>query len=283
MTKKKIFTLIVLIASIEIIFTYGQSTSQPNTNILESVLNKARIYCDRLDRIALYFTCTEEILETIYEPFRVPAFKSGWKKIENKYAFDYQLIKRNETTKIEDQRILVKKNGKKSSEEEKPVSLDRFSFGKVVYGPIGLFGYEAQIYNNYIIEKETAALWGRKVAIVKATPKNPEKEKWLYGLAWIDKETGSILKIEWEGASMGNYKIALDLAEKMDAEPIIQVISQYEYEKNGIRFPSFFNIKEDYLQRSPVWGTGARKINKSELIVTYRDYKYFTVETSVKY
>jgi len=285
MVKKKVTLLIIclcLAASVELLFSYSQSKNQSEISILEGILNKAREYCERLNRIALYFTCMEDVSETIYEPFRVPTFKSGWKALENNYVYDYQLIKKTETDKIEERRFLVQKNGKKATGDEKPLSTERFFFETVVFGPIGLFGYEAQIYNNYSPEKETTSLWGRMVYVINTVPRVPDKAKWQYGRAWIDKETGGILKIEWNGTSLGNYEAVLKIAEKLDAKPLIKFESQYEYEKNGIRFPSRFTVNEDYQQRSPFWGTGARVINKSKLIAIYRDYKFFTVETIVK-
>jgi hypothetical protein len=46
-------------------------------------------------------------------------------------------------------------------------------------------------------------------------------------------------------------------------------------EKNGIRFPSRYFVKESYINPS------RGKLTLSETTVTYSDYKFFTVETEV--
>jgi len=58
---------------------------------------------------------------------------------------------------------------------------------------------------------------------------------------------------------------------------IIIFSSEYSFEKNGIRFPSKYTVKENYIH--PIWLT----ITKSVTNVTYSGYKFFTVETEVSF
>ena len=56
--------------------------------------------------------------------------------------------------------------------------------------------------------------------------------------------------------------------------------SEYRFEKNGIRFPSKYTVKEHYI-RPNEYKTGMEKLAKSEIEVNYKDYKFFVVETEV--
>jgi hypothetical protein len=53
-------------------------------------------------------------------------------------------------------------------------------------------------------------------------------------------------------------------------------MTEFDFEKNKIRFPSKFLLEEEYIR--PEGG----RYKKSEIIVRYKDYKFFTVETEVK-
>jgi len=55
------------------------------------------------------------------------------------------------------------------------------------------------------------------------------------------------------------------------------LVSEYKVEKNGIRFSSRYFIEEAYI------GKKGKKFISSETTVIYRDYKFFTVETEIKY
>ena len=57
----------------------------------------------------------------------------------------------------------------------------------------------------------------------------------------------------------------------------IEFFAEYALEKNGIRFPSKYSVTETY-----VFPNG-RKFTRTVIDVTYEDYKFFTVETEVKY
>lgn len=62
----------------------------------------------------------------------------------------------------------------------------------------------------------------------------------------------------------------------MGARPSINFISEYAYEKNGIRFPSQYLVKEEYIH------PGMGRILVSETKVVYNDYRFFIVETEVE-
>jgi len=75
---------------------------------------------------------------------------------------------------------------------------------------------------------------------------------------------------------MSDFERAEKEAKKMGARPQITLTSEYAFEKNGIRFPSRYIIREEYIH--PNWG----KEKKSEITVVYKNYKFFTVDTEIK-
>jgi len=213
-------------------------------------------------------------VERIFTPYRRLPVSIGYSRTENYYLYDYQLIRKD---KIEESRILLRENGIPSNMKDAPLKTQRFLYKYIIFGPIGIFGFEKQKLYDYSFEKETK-LWGKPTLIVKAVPKNPKEVNCLYGKAWIDKNDGSILRIEWEEISLGNYEAALTFAKKINASPGLKHYSEYRIEKNGIRFPSQYTIREDYYRSKE----SKLKIEKSQLFVKYRNYKFFTVDTEVK-
>jgi len=242
---------------------------------LDELLKKTWEYCVRLDQIALYFTCTEEVSEKIYQPYRNMAWGRGWRLDQHDFAYDYQLIHRD--VRVTERRILLEENGKPRRVEDASLGTERMTYKTLIYGPNGILGPMAQLHNKYSIEGPDK-LWGKPAVVVRVVPLNIEEAHWLYGRAWLNPEDGSVFKIEWEEKSIGNYEEALALAKKLNARPVISFATEYGYEKNGIRFPSLYKILEDYQQP---FGT-ARRLRKSELEVRCRDYKFFTVETEIK-
>ena len=62
------------------------------------------------------------------------------------------------------------------------------------------------------------------------------------------------------------------------AVPQIAFVSEYGLEKNGVRFPTRYRITEAYRDRR-----GNVLFPQSETVVVYEAYKFFTVETEVRY
>jgi len=246
-----------------------RSRGQSDQEKLGRVLQKAGEYCARLNRIALYFVCKEDIFEKVFYPYYVPRTLFRGEIEENHYVYDYQLIR---TDQIEESRILLQENGVRSNMKDAPLKSKRFQYKHVIFGPIGIFGFNEQKLFGYSFEKETK-LWGKPIVIIKAVPKNPNDVNYLYGKAWVDRDDGRILRIEWEDRSLGNYEAALATAKRIGAKPNLMHYSEYQIEKNGIRFPSLYMINEEYYR--------TYRMVKSQLTVKYDDYKFFTVDTEV--
>jgi hypothetical protein len=93
----------------------------------------------------------------------------------------------------------------------------------------------------------------------------------LYGKAWVRERDGAVLKVEWEPRSMGNFAAIEEFAKASWAQPRIKYFSDYSFEKNGLRFPSTYEVVEAYR-------TSGRTVTLSRTNVEYKDYKFFEVK-----
>ena len=113
--------------------------------------------------------------------------------------------------------------------------------------------------------------------VIQATPIPNMKTSNLYGRIWVREDDFSIVKIEWEQESIQNYELIEEFAKKLLAKPALEFLAEYAFEKNGIRFPSKCTITEAYQRKRE------GRFTRSKTTITYKDYKFFTVETEVKY
>lgn len=229
---------------------------------LPRILEKTAEYCERLDKAALHFVCNEEIEELIYR---------GRVYTRYTYVYDYQLIRKDD--KIEERRVLLEENGGPKNEENADLKTKRFRHEYVVFGPIGLLEESRQRLHDYAIMKEEKYR-GDRCYVIEVTPKPEIKTGGLFGKAWVRQSDCSIMKIQWNQQSMGNIDKIREIADSVRARARITFTSEYAFEKNGIRFPSRYAVKEEYLRRT--------RMKTSETTTTYNDYRFFIVETEVK-
>lgn len=276
--------LLVFTISIHHLKAYPQALNQGK---LKEILTECGDYCEKLSHLVLYFVCREEITERINlsQPKALGEFSlQDPKKIRkstqfpgmdrNVYIYDYQVIRRK--NEIKEQRILLEENGQEKNEQNAPLKTKRFKHVYMVFGPIGLLSEDNQQIYDYRIIKQTN-LDGEEVFVIEATPESDVESEKLFGKIWIKKSDYSILKIEWNQTSLGNYKEIEKIASNLNAIPQITLMTEFDFENNKIRFPSKFSLEEEYIRKE-----GGR-YKKSELIVCYKDYKFFTVETEVKH
>jgi hypothetical protein len=240
------------------------------------LLDLAADYCARLSRSSIDFVCLEDITERIQERNSVnyPSARPAWRYevATHHYLYDYQFVVEN-GRKTEKRRML-ERDGIKTNEEA--VGLDTLSFfyKNVLFGPVNLLDAPRQGFYCYTLEgRET---WdGRPVSIIAADPAPGLGLKLNRGTVWIREDDAAILKIAWNMADMERTRAILETAKEFKGAPQIQQVTEFGLEKNGIRFPSRFGIEEAYIDKK------GRKRVRSELDVVYRDYKFFTVETSI--
>jgi hypothetical protein len=242
-------------------------------NMLPGILGKVASYCKRLEAISLNFFCIEEIDEKTTNAVRQQdkIFK-GKSVIENKYTYGYQLI-RDENV-VKEKRILLKQNGWKREIENAPLKT-RFKYKNIVYGPSSFNQHSQPYYQYRIIGKRT---WHDKNAlIVEATPNYEGDHRFASGKFWVDEKDYSILRIEIYQQSIKNFAEIEKMAEKYGVEPRLTIINEYDILKNGIRFPSRVYYEEAYKNKQ------GKLIIQSQAYVTFKDYRFFTVETKVSY
>jgi len=238
-----------------------------------SVLDAAAAYCRDLASASLDFVCRETVRERLGTGFiSQPAIigrgvVAQSQEIVRDWTYDYQLVRSD--GQASETRILLEENGKPRHEERAELKTDRFGHKLVVYGPVGLLGETAQGLHDYIVVRETE-MEGEPVLIVNVRPKGLDASS-LYGRAWVRPRDGAVLKIEWEPASMGNYAAIESVARDMRAKAKITFTSEYGVEKNGLRFPSAYEVVESY--RAP-----SRTITASRTSVEYKDYRFFEVK-----
>jgi hypothetical protein len=256
--------ILVLAAMISFASAGPGSRGQTDGTELATILKKAAAYCHRLEGAALDFVCQEEAKE----------FSAHFTPSIDVYLYDYQFVRKNQETK--EQRKLLSLNGEKASTPDMRLRTATFQYENVLFGPIGLLSESWQAYHEYtLVGRETA---GRTtVAIIEARPAVVPFEAHCFGRVWVREDDGSVVKIVWDPKSVGNYQLVEEWAKQHGAEPLVSAFSEYGFEKNGLRFPSRSYSEEAY-----------RLADKSKAVnawisVTYKKYKFFTVETEVKY
>jgi len=254
---------------------------------LPAILNKAIRYCRRLEKAALDFVCLEEISEKIdysreredeiYVPLNTgirTQIKIAKRKQENTYLYDFQFTRKGELKR--ENRTLLEKNGKKAKEQDAPLETSVFQVRNVLFGPLGLLSENMQGYHDYQFVGEEE-VQGEKVAVIDATPKKTLTGSHGFGRIWIKEGDGSVLKIEWKPESLPDLENLKARAKKYQSEMSLTLITEYGFEKNGIRFPSRDTSEEAYVKPDGI------KFVRSRTSVVYRDYKFFTVETDITY
>jgi len=254
---------------------------------LDRILAMTKEYCRRLESAALDFVCVEDIKEEI---FRIPqpgddatiSDQMGIlltpsrpsHKIVRSFVHDYQFVRKGDR-RVEN-RTLVKEDGIPRNEPNASLSTITVRVENALFGPVGLLGKAKQPEFEYAIASETTDK-GKKVFLVDAVPKPAYAGVRCNGRIWILEEDASIVRIEWEQTSVGNFQAILETARVLNAEPSLVSVTEYDVVKNGIRFPGRDTTEEAYLLKT------GKKFVRSKTTILYKDYKFFTVETDVKF
>jgi len=242
-----------------------QGTQEQEASLrLAAILKKSGEYCQRLDRAALDFVCLEEVTEMTrhYTPQT------------DVYLYDYQFVRKGQETR--EKRNLIAFNGKKANIPDSPLSSFMFQYKNVLFGPVGLLSKAWQSYHDFRLVGEDT-LNNERAAVVEATPNAFLLTPHCYGKIWIKEDDGSVLKIVWDQRSLGNFQSAEEWAKIHEAEPQITAYSEYGFEKNGLRFPSRSYTENAFIEKNK------RKFVNGEISISYKNYRFFMVETEIKY
>jgi hypothetical protein len=245
---------------------------------IKKILEKTGDYCEKLKTSAFHFFCNEEIMEKVDLSKEVSSMGSigslALKKpvVKKKYLYEYQLLK--EGDKINETRKLLKRDNVKTQEENARLETWGYYYEKLIFGPIALLGKYWQPSHYYKIEKEEL-LDGEKVIVIESIPTEFSKENPLFGMIWIRERDFSVMKIQWNPKSMGNFPEIIATAEKYGAVPDMICTAEFNIEKNGIRFPNRYYMEEAYIDEK------GKRFVRVEQNVILKAHMFFTVGTDV--
>ena len=246
---------------------------------LDEILQQEAEYCRRLELAALDFVCLEDITEKIDQSKDISLVK--WRtprdrpptSVKRTLLYDFQLIRKDGS--IKETRTLLKQNGRDMEVKNAELETGNFVYKNAVLAPVGIFGAQWREALTYKISGETK-VGGRSCLIIDAVPRGSQTEiDFLSGRAFIDKATLDILKIEWSEQKIGNYAAFEERGKRYGMKPRISVISEFDAEKNGIRFPTRHLIEEAYFGAAGM--SSPSKFVRSRTTVIYKDFKFFTV------
>ena len=250
---------------------------------LEKLLDGAEKYCERVKRIALSYICNEEVGQKLYKyrvnlsrftqemPERMTYVFSDVR--EKTYIHDYQLIKKEES--LEERRILTQEDGKRTKKEN-ALLRTKYQGKYLVYGAVGFLSRDWQNHFDYEIVGPDR-VGDLDAVVIKATPKSSNQKNRNTAKIWLVNKDFSILKIQWEPESIQNYKDRELATTEGDLKKTVVWEVLYGLEQNGVRFPTHQSIKE-YLVNPK-----GKKFIWTDIQFTYYDYKFFIVETEIKY
>ncbi len=121
---------------------------------------------------------------------------------------------------------------------------------------------------------------GEPATIIQADPKEVRLDNYSFGRIWINKNF-QIVRVEWEPASIQNFEDEILISRLGPFQKKVVWIAEYTVEKNGVRFPSRQFVQEIFFWNSP--DGFQQKAVKRETRFEYTEYKFFIVETDIKF
>jgi hypothetical protein len=195
-------------------------------------------------------------------------------RVVRNFVYDYQFLRKSGQS-VEN-RTLIEENGRARKEKDALLQTLSVRVENALFGPVGLFSANRQARHHYGVGAEEL-VGGKKVLVVDAVPRPPLDPAHVVGRVWILEGDASILKIEWNQTSVGNFRVIEERARQMKGEPLLVSTTEYGVEKNGIRFPSRDTTEEAYILKN------GKRITRSTTTIRYEKYRFFTVETEVRY
>jgi hypothetical protein len=253
---------------------------------LQEILRSTGEYCERVKKIALHYICQEHVIDT--ENFFQGASRAMGMQREQKafhirrikrqtYRYDYQLIRKGDD--LLEQRILLEKNGKRKHQENADLSHLKYYSQYLIFGPVGFLSRHWQNHFMYSLIREDM-IDGEPVFIIQADPNEVRLDNYNTGRIWVNKDF-QIVRLEWEPASIQNYEDEILISRLGPFQKKVVWTVDYTVEKNGVRFPGRQFIQEIFFRNSE--NGLQQKAIKRETRFEYSAYKFFVVETDVKF
>lgn len=268
---------------------------------LSGILEKCADYCERLKGAALDYISEETIrdvyfnLPTEEEQKKNPVVLSLVSRLDgsvsqlgisslplpnphwterNKYVCDYLFVKKGGG--IQDKRIILEENGRKSPDRSKSLEERRFTTLTPFLAPVRLLGRDRQPLFDYRILK-SEAIKGRPTVVIEVMPKPGNAAGVEHAKVWVEKKSSQVLKIEITGLPFEGYESVLGELIQYNTKAKFVATYSYLFEKNGLAFPSEARIRVSYPY--PGITPEAFIIEKIRTDMKYDKYKFFTVET----
>lgn len=257
-----------------LVLLLGMSGVDAQRPALNEILDRETAYCRRLELAALDFVCLEDVTEKIDQSKDILWLR--WKSarerpptsIKRTFLYDFQFVRK--AGEVRETRTLLKKNGQATIVKGAELETRNFVYKNAVLAPIGIFGAQWRDAFDYGLAGR-GSVGGRPCLIIEAVPKEARSDiGFLSGRAFLDGDTLEILKVEWSERNIGNTEMFEERARRYRMKLKITVTSEFEVEKNGIRFPTRHMIEEAYIG-------GGGKFVRSRTTVSYRDFRFFTV------
>jgi len=265
---------------------------------LQRILDGGSEYCRRLLGAALDFVCEETIKEvhfnfnleqkwagiavqskgggpvmTTWFPTRDPA-----RTEKNSFVSEYMFVKKGE--EVEERRILLKENGRKTADRTRLLEEPRFTILVPMFAPARLLeeGRRGLFYYR-ILEEDR--IKGRRAYVLEATPKSGSENGVEYAKIWVDRSTFQILRSKIEGVPLEGFEDVLVESSAFLIKPSFTTTYVYDVEQKGVLFPSQLEIRVLYpVEGGPMMLMPRTVKWKADL--AYDKYRFFTVETDSK-
>jgi hypothetical protein len=267
---------------------------------LALALKSGSEYAHRLERAALDFICREEVAELIDQSrddakklsqlIPLPTAVGGGKyrpirpditfdlDVPNKqkksaYLYDYQMTR--QAGEIKENRVLLEVNGKKAKDKKDLQNTLTFKYADIFLSSVKLLDEKYREYYDYRLVGEDI-LNGEKSWLLDVTPRMVNGA-YLGGRIHLRQRDGAIMRIDWNPATFGNYQSVLGRAAAYKANPRVVSFTEFGVEKNGLLFPSADLTEEAYVLEDQ------RIFLRVRTQVSYKEYKFFTVETETDF
>jgi VWFA-related protein len=255
---------------------------------LDSLLEKAALYCEKLKKATFYFTCTEEINDGYWN--------RGNRLQEKRYIYDYQIIREESGELKEKRRVKPESPILETQEQEKGKetgqskdgqrALTNFVSNYPYLMPINMLSQENRPKYRYRLVG-TDSISGRTLYKVSVEPKQDGVmfDESHYGVVWIDEMDGTVYKIRIAPDSLGGIKQLKKLARQKRNRLKVSDVHWYEVLREGVRFPSKTEIGCSFLD----WDQSKRARNrygvtaleKVETVFEYKEYRFYKVNVDV--
>jgi hypothetical protein len=260
-----------------------------------ALLKLAAEYSERLRHAAFRFICRETVNEDLLA--RDVMDRSAYKRERTSWLYEYQVVVRD--GKVSEDRVLLRKNKTKKRVENAELET-RFRSLYSAFLPATLFAADKQSAYFYRLEKHEK-MYGRPVARLAVAPR-PGFEELGAGTAWVNEESGAVLKIELAQRAIQGIAAAEKRAQRSGARLLVSDVHYYGIERDGIWLPSSTTISEYYvisvaevkegnrLAERGAWppparfvsNSSKRQLELSRTWVEYTNFKFFVVDVQTK-